>query len=62
MANFVQYAAVGRRKTSTARVYLRPGNGAIQINHKPAEQYFKMEMRRQTLLSPLVKTGTKRGL
>lgn len=58
MANFVQYAAVGRRKTSTARVYLRPGTGVIRINRRPAEEYFKLEMRRKALLAPLEVTET----
>ena len=58
MAVLVQHAAVGRRKTATARVYLRPGTGAVQINRRPLEQYFQMETRRQALLSPLQITGT----
>jgi len=36
-----QYYGTGRRKTSTARVFLRTGgNGQIIINHKPIDQYF----------------------
>jgi len=35
-----QFSAVGRRKTATARVYLRPGRGKITINGKSVEDYF----------------------
>jgi len=58
MATLTQYSAVGRRKTSTARVYLRPGSGKVRINRRPMDQYFSMEVRRNTLLSPLTITGT----
>lgn len=34
------FSATGRRKTSTARVTLKPGNGAITINKRPFEEYF----------------------
>jgi ribosomal protein S9 len=34
------YEAVGRRKTSSARVRVYPGTGNIVVNDKPAEQYF----------------------
>ena len=58
MATLVQYTAVGRRKTSTARVYLRPGSGLVRINKKSAEEYFRLEMRRKALLAPLEVTET----
>lgn len=35
-----QYYGTGRRKTSTARVFLRPGKGKFIVNKKPFEQYF----------------------
>ena len=35
-----EYQAVGRRKTSVARVYLRPGKGRLVINRQPWEEYF----------------------
>jgi small subunit ribosomal protein S9 len=35
-----QYSAVGRRKTSVARVLLQPGNGAIVVNGQPVERHF----------------------
>ena len=59
MASINQFATVGRRKTSTARVYLRPGTGQILINRRSMEAYFKLETCRTTLLSPLEITGTR---
>src|SRR5690625_7911254 len=35
-----QYHGIGRRKTSVARVYLRPGSGGWEINGRPLEDYF----------------------
>ncbi len=58
MATLTQYIGVGRRKTSTARVYLRPGNGTITINRRPAEQHFPLEWRRNTILQPFEITNT----
>lgn len=53
-----QYQAVGRRKTSVARVYLRPGSGSITINKKPLEDYLPTEVRRKALIAPLDVTDT----
>lgn len=53
-----QYQALGRRKTSVARVYLRPGTGKITINKRDVEQYFPVEARRRALIAPLTVTGT----
>jgi small subunit ribosomal protein S9 len=39
----IQYYGTGRRKSSTARVYLRPGAGEVKINKKAFEQYFPNE-------------------
>ena len=39
----VQYYGTGRRKTSTARVFLRPGTGAISVNHRTFEAFFPTE-------------------
>jgi len=58
MAAPVQYNAVGRRKTSVARVYLRPGNGNIIINKRPATNYFPLEWRRKSLTAPFEATAT----
>jgi len=53
-----QYQAVGRRKTSVARVYLRPGSGQITINKRPLAEYLPTEARQRALRAPLVVTGT----
>ena len=58
MAAPTQFAAVGRRKTATARVYLRPGTGKVVINKRPMEGYFALAWRRKTLLDPFVVTET----
>ncbi len=50
--------AVGRRKTSTARVILRTGNGKITINTREGEKYFATENCYQEILQPLKKTNT----
>ena len=49
----VQQLATGRRKTSSARVFLRPGKGTITINQKPIEQYFGRETARMVVRQPL---------
>jgi len=48
-----QYYGTGRRKTSTARVFLRPGTGTITINHRSVEQYFGRETARMIMRQPL---------
>lgn len=53
-----QYYGTGRRKTSTARVYLRPGAGEIKVNHKTFEQYFPNETLRMVIRQPLQLTET----
>jgi small subunit ribosomal protein S9 len=53
-----QYYGTGRRKTSTARVYLRPGGGEVQINRKTFEQYFPNETLRMIIRQPLQLTET----
>jgi small subunit ribosomal protein S9 len=54
----IQYYGTGRRKTSTARVYLRPGAGEVKINRKPFEQYFPNETLRMIIRQPLQLTET----
>ena len=46
----------GRRKSSVARVRVRPGAGNIVINKRPLTDYFPKEQQRQAVLAPLVKT------
>ena len=58
MAAPVQYSAVGRRKTSVARVYLRPGKGNVVINKRTIETYFPLLTRRVQALAPLTVTET----
>ncbi|MCB0320013.1 MAG: 30S ribosomal protein S9 [Bdellovibrionales bacterium] len=45
--------AIGRRKTSVARVYLRDGKGAIVVNSKPMDDYFGRETLRMVVRQPL---------
>jgi small subunit ribosomal protein S9 len=52
-----QYYATGRRKTSTARVFLRPGTGVITINNRTIEEYFGRETARMIVRQPLELTG-----
>jgi small subunit ribosomal protein S9 len=47
----------GRRKTSVARVRVRPGSGTILINKRPIDVYFFNEQDRRRVLAPLVKSG-----
>jgi small subunit ribosomal protein S9 len=54
----VQYYGTGRRKTSTARVFLRPGSGAIRINERTFEAFFPTEALRTEIRQPLVITET----
>jgi small subunit ribosomal protein S9 len=48
-----QYYGTGRRKTSTARVFLRPGTGNISINNRTIEEYFGRETARMIVKQPL---------
>ena len=48
-----QYYGTGRRKTSTARVFVRPGNGAITVNDKPLDEFFGRETARMIVRQPL---------
>jgi small subunit ribosomal protein S9 len=54
----VQYYGTGRRKTSTARVFLRPGSGAVTINDKTFDQFFPTEALRTQIRQPLILTET----
>ncbi|MBL4826657.1 MAG: 30S ribosomal protein S9 [Spongiibacteraceae bacterium] len=48
-----QYYGTGRRKTSTARVFLKAGTGAITVNKRPVDQYFGREVARMIIRQPL---------
>jgi small subunit ribosomal protein S9 len=58
MAELVQYYGTGRRKTSVARVYLRPGSGEYKVNGRPFDQYFVTEAQRASARRPLLSTDT----
>src|SRR6476469_8098010 len=58
MADLVQYYGTGRRKSSIARVFLRPGSGEFTVNGKPFDQYFVTEEQRVTARQPLASTAT----
>ncbi len=58
MAAPVQYAAIGRRKTSVSRVYLRPGSGKVVVNKREIEDYFPLDIRRRQILRPFAVTET----
>jgi len=53
MAAIKQYYGTGRRKSSTARVFLRPGKGDITINQRTLDQYFGRETARMIVRQPL---------
>jgi small subunit ribosomal protein S9 len=54
----VQYLGTGRRKTSVARVFLRPGKGEIKVNNRAFENYFSTESTRATCRQALAATET----
>lgn len=54
----IQYYGTGRRKTSTARVYLRPGSGTITVNKREFDAYFPNEALQMIIRQPLRLTET----
>ncbi len=54
----IQYYSTGRRKTSAARVFLRPGQGAISVNRREFNDYFPTESLRVHVRQPLLLTET----
>ncbi len=54
-----QYYGTGRRKTSTARVFIKNGGGQITVNSKPLDQYFGREVARMIVRQPLQLTETE---
>ncbi len=52
----VQFLGTGRRKTSVARVFLRPGKGEIKVNNRPFENYFPTESSRAMVKQALAAT------
>ena len=57
-ASLVQYLGTGRRKTSVARIFLRPGKGDITVNGRAFDAYFTTETSRAVVRQPLLATGT----
>lgn len=53
------FYATGKRKTSAARVFLRPGSGKVTINDRSIESYIQTASGHVTALSPLALTDTK---
>ena len=54
----IEYYGTGRRKKASARVFLRPGTGAIIVNRKPVEQTFTIESLRTIIRHPFSVTET----
>ena len=54
-----QNYGTGRRKTATARVFLRPGTGKISINNRGLDQFFGRETARMVVRQPLELTETR---
>jgi small subunit ribosomal protein S9 len=54
----VDYYGTGRRKSSTARVHLRPGSGKIQVNGRTFDEYFPNEVLKMIIKQPLSLTET----
>ena len=57
-ATIVQHLGTGRRKSSVARIFLRPGKGEITVNHRPFDNYFPTESVRAMVRQPLLATET----
>jgi small subunit ribosomal protein S9 len=57
MSQVAQYRGTGKRKTSVARVILRPGDGATWFNGRTIEDYFPRESQRSLALSPIRVAG-----
>ena len=58
MEAMVQYYGTGRRKSSTARVYLRPGQGEFLVNRRSLESYFKNPTQQMLVKQPFQVTET----
>ncbi len=52
-----QIQAIGRRKTSTARVYMSKGSGKIVVNNKPMEEFFTQKANQNLVTLPLSVSG-----
>jgi small subunit ribosomal protein S9 len=52
------YYATGKRKTSIARVWMKPGDGKVTVNNQDLNQYFKLDTAKMIIFQPLELTGT----
>ena len=59
MATPAQYMGTGKRKTSVARMIVRPGDGDTWFNGRTIEEYFPRQVHRQTVLAPLRVAGVE---
>ncbi|MDJ0838830.1 MAG: 30S ribosomal protein S9 [Acidobacteriota bacterium] len=55
----IQYYGTGRRKSSTARVFLRPGSGKITVNKRDFDDYFPSDLLKMIIRQPLTLTETQ---
>ena len=53
MAEMIQNYGTGRRKSATARVFIKPGSGEIVVNKRKFEEYFQNEVHRMVIRQPL---------
>jgi len=53
-----EFYGTGRRKTATARVFLRPGTGAIKVNDRDIDHYFPSDILKMVVRQPMVLTET----
>lgn len=58
MAATLQYYGTGRRKEAVARVFLKPGAGQIQVNHREFDDYFPNKVLKMVIKQPLALTET----
>ncbi len=58
MAKTATYYGTGRRKSSVARVFLKPGKGNITVNKRPLDEYFGLETLKVIVRQPLEATQT----
>src|SRR3954447_2761572 len=58
MSDVIQYYATGRRKTSTARVFMRPGQGKVEVNGRDLDTYFARDVLKMQVKQPLALTET----
>ena len=62
MSDKAKNYGTGRRKTATARVYLRPGTGQIRVNSRSFEDYFRSDVQKMVIRQPLVITESAEKL